>query len=517
MLFYTTDFNLYIFGRLTVGKDKDASIAKNLMLKLLSDEDIRSIDKATRDILSTRGVLIADDESLDYFKKAGCKVDAATKTVQIPSSVIDSALEKAPKKFFIYGRDDGRTVVQEQGGNVNFTTYGPCIRVVKYLGYGRYQIKDSTDADLEKIVRLSDWAENVSYLTIPVSASDWTTKGCEDMHELVTAMSNTTKHIQHAEPLTEHMDHYWDIIKAYYRGNEKLAKERPILSLMVRSITPLMYGSNAAQIIIKSAKLGIPVNILSMAMAGASAPIFMAGTLITQNAEVLAGVILSQLVNPGAKVWYGGLSTAFDFRYGTPSVGAPELGMMSLAANQLGRYYKLPTCTGGMLTDAKVLDSQSAHERTLNSTLSTLSGATTVFGLGSVDLGLSFSLEQLVIDDEIVNMEKKVLKGIEVSAKTMSVDAIKNMGPHERFITHCSTVENVTRASMANFFDKTTLGDWQRGGGKHIEDRAHEVVVEVLKTHHVEPIAKEVMFEIEKIVQKADAEVIKKREGLYGE
>jgi trimethylamine--corrinoid protein Co-methyltransferase len=500
-----------------MGEETENTIAKSLMLRLLSDEDICAIDKATRDILSTRGIVLVDDESLGYFEKAGCKVDWAKKTVHIPSSVIDSSLEKAPKKFHIYGRRDDRTVIQEQGGGVNFTTYGPCIRVVKYLGYGRYLHRDSTTADLGEIAKLCDWADSISYFTVPTTASDWVNKGCRDIHEIVASLSNTTKHIQYAEPIEEHIDYYWNIVKAYYKGNEKLARDRPILSLMACSVTPLLYGGNALQTIIKCAKLGIPVNILSMAMAGASAPIHLAGMLVMQNAEVLTGVVLNQLVSPGTKVWYGSSSTAFDLKYGTPSVGTPELGMISLATNQLGRFYKLPTFTAGMLSDSKVLDSQSAHERTLSSALSSMSGATTVFGLGTLELGLSFSLEQLVIDNEIVNMENRILRGIDVNTKSMSVDIIKNMDPNDRFISHSSTVENVNLTSKAKLFDRSTLGDWQRRGSKPIEDRAHETVNKVLKTHCVEPIAKDIMNEIEKIMQKADENCTDEREDMYGE
>ncbi|MCL2295939.1 MAG: trimethylamine methyltransferase family protein [Methanomassiliicoccaceae archaeon] len=500
-----------------MGENKEDTIAKGLILKLLSDEDIRAIDNATREILSTHGIVWADSEGLDYFEKGGCTVDRATMTVLIPSSVIDSSLKTAPKKFCIYGRGDDRTVTQEQGGRVNFTTYGPCIRVAKYVGYGRYRHMDSTDSDLGEIARLCDWADGVSHFTVPIAANDWINKGSRDVHEIVTSLSNTTKHIQYAEPIEKNMSCYWNLVKAYYRGDEKLARERPILSFVACSVTPLLYGSNASQVIIKCAKLGIPVNILSMAMAGASAPIYLAGVLILQNVEVLAGIVLSQLVSPGARVWYGSSSTAFDLRHGTPSVGTPELGMLSLASNQLGRFYKLPTITAGMLSDSKVLDSQSAHERTLSSSLSSMSGATTVFGLGTLELGLSFSLEQLVIDNEIVNMERSVLRGIEVNTQTMFVDIIKNLGVNDRFLSHSSTVENVDLTSKTKLFDRSTLGDWQRRGSKPIEEMAHEVVVEVLKTHCVEPIAKDIMDEMKKIIHKADAKAIKEREDLYGE
>lgn len=495
----------------------ESTVAENLLLKILNDKDIRAIDRATRDILSTHGIQLADDEGLDIFESVNCEVDRKTKTVRIPSHVIDESLEKAPKKFFLYGRRNDRTVTQEHMGSVHYTTYGPCIRISKYLGYGRYESRDSTDLDLEKIARLCDWADNVSYLTIPVSASDWADKGCKDIHELITSISNTTKHFQYVEPLEEHVNYYWEILKAYYRGDEKLARERPIFSMMVCPTSPLKFSHNASQVIIKCARCGIPINVLSMAMAGASSPIHLAGTLVTQNAEVLAGIALSQIVNPGAKVWYGSSSTAFDPRYGTAAIGSPELGMISTAVIQLGQYYKLPTCGAGMLTDSKVLDSQSAHERTLSSILSSISGANAIYGLGTLELGLSFSLEQLVIDNEIVRMEKQILKGITVNEDTLFTETIKNMDPSSSFLEHHSTVDNMDLISETTLFDRSMIGDWQRKGSRHVEDIAHEVVMNVLKTHQVDPIPDDIMVSMKKIMDEADKKFLKEKREIYGE
>lgn len=498
-------------------EERGTSVSKDLILKILSDDDILAIDKATRNILATHGIQLADEEGLREFEKAGCKVDRSTNIVKIPSEVIDKALSTAPRKFYLYGRNKESTVTQEHDGSVNFTTYGPCVHVTKYLGYGRYESLDSTDSDLAKIAKLCDWADNVDYFTIPVSSSDWADKGCKDVHELVTSISNTTKHFQHVEPIEEHVKYYWEILKAYYRGDEKLAREKPIISMMVCPTSPLKFSHNASQVIIQCARYGIPINILSMAMAGASTPIYLAGTLVTQNAEVLAGVVLSQIINPGAKVWYGSSSTAFDPRYGTAAIGSPELGMISLAVIQLGKYYKLPTCAAGMLTDSKILDSQSAHERTLSSAMSSMSGANTIYGLGTLELGLSFSMEQLVIDNEIVNMEKRVLKGIDVNDLTLSVDMIKSMDPNDTFIEHHSTVENMDQISETKLFDRSMIGDWQRMGSRHVEDLAHETVISVLKNHQVEPIPEDIMAKIKDIMYEADREFIKKRDDLYGD
>jgi trimethylamine--corrinoid protein Co-methyltransferase len=120
------------------------------------------------------------------------------------------------------------------------------------------------------------------------------------------------------------------------------------MSMLVCPTSPLELSHNAAQVIIKGARYGIPVNVLSMAMAGGSSSVYLAGTLVTHNAEVLAGITLSQIANPGAKVWYGSSTTTFDLKRGTAPVGSPELGVISAAVAKLGQYYGLPVYVAGM-------------------------------------------------------------------------------------------------------------------------------------------------------------------------
>jgi ABC-type hemin transport system ATPase subunit len=139
-----------------------------------------------------------------------------------------------------------------------------------------------------------------------------------------------------------------EIAKALYGGDEEEARKKPVFSMLLCPNSPLELSSNACQVIVKGARLGIPVNVLSMAMSGGSAPVFLAGTLVTHNAEVLAGITLSQLASPGAKVWYGSSTTAFDLKRGTAPVGSPELGLISAAVAKMGQYYGLPTYVAGI-------------------------------------------------------------------------------------------------------------------------------------------------------------------------
>jgi trimethylamine---corrinoid protein Co-methyltransferase len=319
-----------------------------IKLELFTEDDLREIDYATKDVLSTYGVQVSDEEGLKLFADAGCEVDFKTKMVKIPTKLVNQALATVPKKFYLYGREEKNTVEQMHKGRVHFTCFGTGIQMCDYLGDGKYETRDSTEADLANCAKLVDWAENISYFSLAVSARDWAGVGAEDVHEMMTSIKNTTKHFHHIDPVAENVDFYWEILKAYYGGDEKMARDKPIMSMLVCPTSPLEISHNAAQVIIKGARYGIPVNVLSMAMAGGSSPIFLAGTLVTHNAEILSGLVLSQLACPGAKVLYGSSTTTFDLKRGTAPVGSPELGLISASVAKLGQYYGLPVFVAGM-------------------------------------------------------------------------------------------------------------------------------------------------------------------------
>lgn len=317
-------------------------------LELFTMDDLREIDYATRDILGNYGVQVSCKEGLQLFADNGCDVNFETQMVKIPSKVINQALANAPKKFYLYGRDEKHTIEQMHNGRVHFTCFGTGIQMCDYLGNGKYHTRDSTGKDLANCAKIVDWAENISYFSLAVSAREYAGVGATDVHEMVISMNNTTKHFNHIDPVAENVDYYFEILKACYGGDEELARNRPLMSMLVCPTSPLEIGYNASQVIMKGARYGIPVNILSMAMAGGSSPVHLAGTLVTHNAEILAGLVLAQLANPGAKVFYGSSTTAFDLMKGTAPVGSPELALISASVVKLGQYYGLPVYVAGM-------------------------------------------------------------------------------------------------------------------------------------------------------------------------
>lgn len=320
---------------------------EGLKFDLFTDDGFQAIHQATMDVLGNYGVLIGDKEARDIFAKGGCQVDEKTFMVRIPEKVVNQALASAPSKFYLYNRD-GTSIPMECKGKVNYTCFGTGIQMCNYLGNGKFETVDSTEKDLINCGKIVDWAENIDFFSLPVSARDVAGKGMEDVHEMFTSIKSTRKHFHHIDPVGKHVDYYWDMVKAFYDGDEQKAYDMPICSLTIAPTSPLELCDNACQVIIRGARFGMPVDVISMAMAGGTSPVHIAGTLVTHNAEVLSGIVLSQLTRPGARVWYGSSTTCFDLVHGTAPVGAPELALISSSVVKLGQHYGLPSFVAGV-------------------------------------------------------------------------------------------------------------------------------------------------------------------------
>ncbi len=314
---------------------------------LFSQDDLRAIHYATLQVFQNPGIQVSDAEAREIFKKAGCEVDEKTMAVKIPEFVVKRALQDAPSRFVLWGRDKKNNVPQEHMGKVYWTCFGTGVKMCNYDGNNKYTTIDSVEADVASTAKLCDWADNIDYYSLAVSARDWAGKGAQDVHETFTPITNTSKHFHHIDPVGDSVPYYKEMIDAYYGGDDEEARKKPIFSMLLCPTSPLELSVNACQVIIHGARFNIPTNVLSMAMSGGSSPVFRAGTLVTHNAEVLAGIILSQLTVPGAPVWYGSSTTTFDLKRGTAPVGAPELGLISAAAAKLGQYYNLPSYVAG--------------------------------------------------------------------------------------------------------------------------------------------------------------------------
>jgi trimethylamine--corrinoid protein Co-methyltransferase len=317
------------------------NVVEGVGLQFLSSHDLEVIHEATLKVLEESGLRVFGDEALEIYAAAGCDVDKKANIVKIPRNVVEDAIEAAPPRVLMAGRDPEYDVVLE-GTKVTFTNFGTGIMMVdSETG----ELRKSTKQDLADVARICDALDEVDMFTIAVTAQD-VPEETRELHEAEAVFHNTSKHFGHDTSGAWGTRYFIEMAAAVAGGKEKL-RERPIVSMGTCPNSPLELHDFSTEIIIECARAGLPCDILSMAMAGGTSPVTLAGTLVVTNAEILGGIVLAQLVRKGTPVIYGSSTTILDLLYTTTPVGAPEHGMIGAAVGQLGHYYKIPTDVGG--------------------------------------------------------------------------------------------------------------------------------------------------------------------------
>jgi len=310
-------------------------------LRILTDDEIREIHLSTLEVLEQTGVWVEDEEARTTFAAGGAVVDGVTGVVRLPPYLVEEALRSAPSRVVLAARDSKNDLVLEPG-RVGFTNFGEGIQVVDpYTG----ELRPSTVADFVNAARVADALDSVDVFEKAISVHD-VPQETAVLYQAEACLANTSKHGFMGSGNGYLTKRLVEMAAAVAGGAEKL-RARPLLTFITCPVSPLKLVRDCCEIIMESARAGAAVNILSMAMAGGSSPVTLAGTLVTHNAEVLSGLTLAQLTRKGAKVIYGSSTTAIDLRLASASVGSPECALISGAVAQLARFYLLPSWVAG--------------------------------------------------------------------------------------------------------------------------------------------------------------------------
>ncbi len=310
-------------------------------LKTLSRDALDKIHASTLDVLGTTGVRVDSSEALGILKRGGCSVNTKTGVVKFPDHLVMQALSMCPNQILLAGRSSQYDFIMG-GRKVGFTTFGTGVQT-EDLETG--EIRDSTKKDVAQIARLTDALQHMDILSSPVAARD-KPDSSYDLHMFEAALLNCSKHYD-CDAEDGDRAHKMIEMAAVVAGGMDALKKRPLLSLCACPTSPLQLIETCADVIVEAAKHWVPINVLSMVMAGATSPISLSGALVTHNVEVLSGIVLAQMTNAGTPVIYGSSSTTFDMRHGTAVVGVPEMAMISAAATDLANYYGLPSYVAG--------------------------------------------------------------------------------------------------------------------------------------------------------------------------
>jgi len=444
----------------------------------LTQEEIERIHQASLAVLENVGVHVENVRALALYRQGGATVDG--NRVYIPASVVKRALESAPSRVILAGRDPEQDVVLE--GKRVYAGTGGSPTVV--LDPGADVPRPGTLRDLADLAKLADALEHCDFVVVPLHPTDVPEKDVP-ANRFYACLANTTKHVMGGVGSVEGARAAIEIA-ALIAGSEEKLRERPFVSAITSwMVSPLLLDTSVTDILLEWCQHGLPVALSSAPMAGSTSPVTLVGTLVQLNAEQLSGIVLTQLLRPGTPVLAGYIPGVADMRTGGYLGGAIEFGMMQAAAAQLAQFYQVPIyCSGGM-TDAKLPDAQAGYEKMSTLLLAAMGGASYIHhAVGMLTNMSTASLEQAVIDDEIVGMVKRVLRGVEVTPDSMAVEAIDRVGPGGHYLMDPHTLQNM-RSELFHpaLGDRQNRAMWQRAGKQDTRVRATERVESLLRTH----------------------------------
>lgn len=309
-------------------------------LNMFTDDEFDAIHRATLEVLGQVGVFVQKMEAREIFKAAGARV-YEDGLVKIPPHLVEEAIRSAPPTLTLAGRDKSRDAVID-GGRVSFTNFGEGICIIDHE---TNELRPTVKNDLRTMTRLIDSLDVITVVERAVGSQDKPAP-VQAIHNYEAMVNNTTKHCFLGPENGRNIEIILKMAAEAVGGAEALRDRCPV-SFITCPVSPLRLVEDCCDIIMTSAKNDAAVCILSMAMAGGSSPVHLAGTLVNHNAEILAGITLAQLTKRGAKVIYGSSSTAMFLKNASAVVGTPELGVINAAVAAMARYYLLPSWVAG--------------------------------------------------------------------------------------------------------------------------------------------------------------------------
>ncbi len=389
------------------------------------------------EVLEKSGVAVYSDTAFEAFKKAGAIVDTRTRTVKLPKSLVEDSIDSNPSSITLYSRDR-KTDIHLEKNRVHYGTGGTAIYVIDP---DTRQRRQSTNKDVALNARLVEDLENIHLFTINVFPNDIQDNNSIDINRFFHALDNTQKHIMGGIYSLQGCKQVIEMAEMIAGGEEALRKE-PFVSFITLLISPFKIDDHYGEMTCHIAEKGLPVVVPTEPICGTTSPITLAGNVLTHIAETLAGIALVQCVNKGAPGICGSVGSITDLRTMNHLGGAIERAMINSAVAQLAQHFSIPLYSTAGTTDSKNLDMQSAYESGMSNLLVAMSGANYIHdSAGLMESDLTVSYEKLVVDNEILGMCQRVLKGIEVNDETLGLDMMVNKGPAKDYLAEEHTIK----------------------------------------------------------------------------
>lgn len=462
--------------------------------QMLDPADFEHIHRASLRVVSEVGMALEDEGLRRFLQGQGIPVDETRRVVRFPRQVVEHALAAAPREVSLWSHQGDELPLKS--GYLHPATYANALNV---LDYGAAAPRSSTRADLARFVCLGDALSEV-HIVCPVCWACDMPEATQALHSAAATMTNSAKHTEVAPQDLAEAQIWTDLVAIADRNLD--SHPGPTLSFVVSSTSPLQLDANTAQVLRYGAERGIPLILSPCPIAGASSPFTIAGTLVQSNAENLWLLTLAQLINEGTPVILGGAAGPMDMRSGNLSYGCPERHLMLGANIELARFYSLPHNSPAGTVDAGLPDVQSGAAKMLTWIMRLLNGINLGIGIGSLLTGSTVSLEQMVIDADLLQCAQRVLRGFQVNEETMAEEAIARVGPGGDFLMD----EHTLRWMRSDEYYLSPLANRRGTSGQTMLEKAHERV-EALLGDHTPSVSSAVVAEIEAYMrEREDAE-----------
>ena len=468
----------------------------NLTGSILSQDEIVELDRAAMKALSEVGVLIASEKALKLLDAAGAQIDYAKEIAKIPEDLVRRSISSATETpLEMFDRTGNSSIRLEGKHTYNITGFDAIYTLDSETGERRL----STKRDDEEFGRIADALPNVAAVGNEVIPQDVPGKSAE-LHAVQAILCNTSKHCFFAPSEGRVARAALEMVRTAC-GRSDLSTRTPV-TLQASSTAPLRWQRKALETLMEAASAGVNLNLLPQPIAGLTAPITLAGVLLLQTVETLAGLIIAELVRPGVHVIYGYCPTTLDMHEANPALTAPEGAIMRIASAQVAKYYGLPSLSSDN-TDSHVNDEQTAWEKAVIYLSIYLAGTDISLDMGVFSGGLIASFEQLVIDSEILGYVERVARGMRVNEGTLAFDIISKVGHGGDFLKEPHTLKHFKAEHwLPEISSRAAVGRWLKKGGRDVVQSAREKAKRILTEHHPNELSQDTIAELTRILEK---------------
>lgn len=466
-------------------------------LELLSEDLIKKILDEALILLEKHGVFVENRKALDLLKQNGAKIDKEGQRAYISPKIIHDSLSSAPSKIRILDRSGEKEfLIGEEEVHFN-----PGSAAISILDHNTSACRKPVTTDLVTFSRLTECLEYIHFQSTALVSRD-VPEFIADSYRLFLCLQFSTKPIVTGTFRIEGFKPMLEMLLAVRSSEQNLA-EKPLAIFDACPSPPLKWSNLTAQSLMDCASAGIPSEIISMGLTGATSPVTLVGTLVQHVAENISGIVICQLAKKGAPVIFGGSPSSFDMRKGTTPMGAIETMMIDSAYAQIGKYLHLPTHAYMGLSDSKINDSQAGLESGIGAILAALSGINVISGPGMMNFESCLSLEKLVIDNEICGMAYRLIQGISQREECLAVHLFEKSAKDIHFLSMPHTRKWYREEHLfPRIIDRDTYDQWVSLGKKSIADRASEEIKKILRGEAPKILNKDICRELQKIMLK---------------